>query len=254
MKILAAETATGWQSVALLDGARVLTSSHEEAGGAHARKLLPTIDRLLLESELSLAALDGLAVSVGPGSFTGLRVGLATMMGFRMITGLPLAAVPTLEAMAWNLRHADRPLCPILKARTGAVYWAMYRWTTDGRLTQMIEEQVGSLERLAQSIAGPTIVLGEGWQAYKDELRRLLGPNVREVVEAPQEAMRASAVSVGLAGLERLARQDVAPVGLSPRYVQRPEAELKEIRGLARPKVTRRQSTVTGSGRGPCLT
>ncbi|MGH7164601.1 MAG: tRNA (adenosine(37)-N6)-threonylcarbamoyltransferase complex dimerization subunit type 1 TsaB [Nitrospiraceae bacterium] len=249
MKILAVETATSWQSVALLDGARVLALSHEEAGGAHARKLLPAIDRLLLESGLSLATLDGLAVSIGPGSFTGLRVGLATMMGFRMITGLPLASVPTLEALAWNFRLADRLLCPILRARTGAVYWAMYRWTTDGRLTQIIGEQVGSMEALAQSITGPTIVLGEGWLAYGDELRRLLGPDAREVVEAPQEAMRASAVSVGLAGLERLARQDLAPLGLSPRYVQRPEAELKEIHGLTRPKVAP-QSHVAGSGRG----
>ncbi len=250
MKILAVETATSWQSVALLDGAHVLASSEEEAGGAHARRLLPTIDRLLLESGLALAALDGLATSIGPGSFTGLRVGLATMMGFRMTTGLPLAAVPTLEAMAWNVRRAERPLCPILKARTGAVYWAMYQWMTDGRLTQISEEQVGPLERLAKSIVGPTIVLGEGWLAHGEELRRLLGADAHKAIEAPQEAMRASAVSVGLAGLERLARQELAPLGLSPRYVQQPEAELKGVRGLTRAKVAQ-QASVAGSGRGP---
>lgn len=237
MKLLAVETATNWQSVAILEGSRVLASSGEEAGGAHAKKLLPIIDRLLRENDLSLGALDGLAVSIGPGSFTGLLVGLATMMGFRMVAGLPLAAVPTLEAMAWNVRHADRPLCPILLARTGAVYWAMYRWTTEGRLTQIRAEQVGSLEELATSIAGPAVVLGEGWLAYGDELRRLLGPEAREVVEAPREAMRASAVSVGLAGLERLARQDLAPLGLAPRYVQQPEAVLKEVPSLTRAKV-----------------
>lgn len=230
MKLLAVETATGCQSVAVLDGTAVLARSDEDVQGAHARWLIPTIDRVLTSSGLTLASLEGLAVSIGPGSFTGLRVGLATMMGIRMVTGIPLAAVPTLEAMAWNLRDPDQILCPILKARAGEVYWAQYRWTSAGALTMIMEEQVGPLERAARSMEGPTLVFGEGWQLYGDELCRLLGLREGDLREAPREAMAASAVSVGLAGLARLARGEVAGQGLSPRYVQRAEAELNLAR------------------------
>lgn len=238
MKLLAVETATGRQSVAILEGATVLARSDEEAGGAHARWLVPAIDRLLAACDLSLAGLDGLAVSIGPGSFTGLRVGLATMMGFRTVTGLPLAAVPTLEALAWNHREAGRTLCPILRARRGEVYWALYRWTSELALTRVSEERVGSFRTWAESVAGSILVLGEGWQANRDELRRALGDRAVRVEEAPSAAMAASAVSVGLAGLERLARNGRASQGVAPLYVQRAEAEVAwERRASAGPSV-----------------
>ena len=81
--VLAIDTATVWQSVALLRGERVLALVEQDADGSHARSLMGAIDRVLRESSLSLKDLQGLAVSIGPGSFTGLRVGLATMLGFR---------------------------------------------------------------------------------------------------------------------------------------------------------------------------
>ena len=229
MKILAVETATSRQSVAVLDGPRVLARSDEETAGSQARLLIPTIDRLLKASGLTLSSLEGLAVSIGPGSFTGLRVGLATMLGLRATTGLPLAAVPTLEAMVRNVPRDDVPLCPILKARTGEVYWGLYRWTGAGTLQILEAERVGPLELVVRSFVGPTVVVGDGWATNRNELRRLLGPRAGQVREAPGEAMAASAVSVGLAGLERLARGDIAGQGLSPRYVQRAEAEVKAV-------------------------
>src|SRR2546425_9518338 len=99
MKILAVETATSRQSVAVLDGPRVLARSDEEAAGSQARLLIPTIDRLLKTSGLTLSSLEGLAVSIGPRSFSGLRGGLAAMPGPPATTGLALAAVPTIEGM-----------------------------------------------------------------------------------------------------------------------------------------------------------
>ncbi len=189
MRILAVDTATTWQSVAVLDGTEVLARSDQDAAGAHAKWLVPTIDRVLRANGLTLASLDGLAVSIGPGSFTGLRVGLATMQGFRAVTGLPLVAVPTLEAMAWNLRRASQPVCPILKARAGEVYWAVYQWEGNDMLRCLMEERVGPLELVGRSIEGPTVVFGEGWQIYRDELWRLLGDRARDMCEAHPEAM-----------------------------------------------------------------
>lgn len=237
MRILAVETATSWQSVAIVEGDTVVARSDEDAAGSHARRLVPAIDRLLTSCGMALTDMEGLAVSIGPGSFTGLRVGLATMMGFRLVTGLPLAAVPTLEAMAWNLRGAEPLLCPMLRARTGEVYWAQYQWLPGSVLKQMREEQVGTLEALAQSVPGPALMFGEGWELHKQDFRRLLDRRLCDVVgEAPPEAMRPSAVSVGRAGAERLRRGEIAGQGLSPRYVQRAEAEVMwERRGAVSP-------------------
>jgi tRNA threonylcarbamoyladenosine biosynthesis protein TsaB len=226
VKVLAVETATSRQSVAILDGQSLLARSDEDAQGAHARRLIPAIDRLLQSCRLTVSALDGLVVSIGPGSFTGLRVGLATLLGFRQAAGLPLVAVPTLEALAWNYRASPHSLCPVLKARTGEVYWAVYRWTGAGRLNRISEARVGSLEAMVRSLHGPVVMLGEGWQIYRNELRALLGSRLSDVTEAPEEAMAASAVTVGLAGLERLAQGLVERTGLSPLYVQRAEADV----------------------------
>ena len=119
MKLLAVETATRCQSVAIVEDHQVLAEESHPECASHASVLIPTIDRLLQSLGLSVPKLDGLAVSVGPGSFTGLRVGLSTMMGFRLATQLPLVTVPTLEAMAWNVKGEGRPVCPILKASRG---------------------------------------------------------------------------------------------------------------------------------------
>jgi tRNA threonylcarbamoyladenosine biosynthesis protein TsaB len=236
VKILAVETATAWQSVAVVEGDRVLARSDEDAAGSHARRLVPAIDRVLASCGMALTDLDGLAVSIGPGSFTGLRVGLATMAGFRAVTGLPLAAVPTLEAMAWNLRGVQRLLCPVLRARSGEVYWAQYQWLPDGSLKQVQEERAGTLEELVRSVPTPAIVFGEGWLLHREELGRVLGGRSAEMKEGPAEAMHPSAVSVGRAGAERLRRGEAAGPGLSPRYVQRAEAEMAwERRGAVSP-------------------
>src|SRR2546430_10413389 len=131
MKILAVETATSRQSAAVRDGRRVLARSDEEAAGSQARLLIPTIDRLLKASGLTLSSLEGLAVSIGPRSFTGLRGGLATMLGLRATTGLPLAAVAALEAVVRNVPRDDVALCPLLNGRTGEVDCGLYRWSGD---------------------------------------------------------------------------------------------------------------------------
>ncbi len=236
MKVLAVDTATAWQSVAVLDDREVLARADEDADRAHAKRLVPAIDRVLASCGMALTDLDGLAVSIGPGSFTGLRVGLATMLGFRMVTGLPLAAVPTLEAMAWNLRGVELPLCPMLKARAGEVYWSLYQWRDGGTLQSLQDERVGPVGTVAQSLRGPVMVFGEGWRLHGKELRPVLAENAIDVREAPSTASYPSAVSVGLAGLARLRRGDIAGRGVAPKYVQRAEADVVwDRRGPASP-------------------
>jgi tRNA threonylcarbamoyladenosine biosynthesis protein TsaB len=248
------DTATAYQSVAVLDETTILAEAGRDAEGSHAKLLLGATEQVLRTAGLALKDLDGFALSIGPGSFTGLRVGLATLLGFRSVLGTPLVAVPTLEAMAWNLRSASDRICPVLKSRRNEVYWAAYEWLPGQRLHRLAAEQVGSLERVAGSIQHPVVVLGDGWQAYGGEIKRLLGTRAGLVTEAPAHAMRPSAVSVALAARERFARMEVAGSGIVPFYVQRAEAEItyEETGGMS--PVERRKRRVarrTHAKRGP---
>ena len=223
--MLAVETATGIQSLALVNGDHVVAESHEEACGHHARILVPAVDGLLKSVGWQLSDIEAFAVSIGPGSFTGLRVGLATIMGFRMVTGAKVVTVPTLEAMAWNPQGFQGRLCPVLRSRTGEVYWAFFERQRDG-LQRIAPDRVGSLPAFAASITETTVVYGEGWQANRDEVRRLLGASDRLAVDGPREAASASACSVAFAARRRLAAGELLETTLSPRYVQRADAEL----------------------------
>jgi len=223
MDILAVETGTSLQSIALLREDRVLAHFSQEAKGSHTKILVPAIHEVLSSQSLKPSDLNGLAVSIGPGSFSGLRVGLATVTGFRMALEIPLVTVPTLEAMAWNLRGAKLPICPILKARTGIVYWACFRWEGE-KLVQLVPEQIGSLDALVQSLSETTVVFGEGWMLNRDALLKMTG----RMKEAHREAMNASAVNVGLASLARFKTGKFAGYGVGPHYIQPSYAEMKD--------------------------
>jgi tRNA threonylcarbamoyladenosine biosynthesis protein TsaB len=243
MKILAIETATTWQSVAVLEDDLILTMHEQEAGGAHGSLLLPTIDRVLVQSQLQLGDCDGLACSVGPGSFTGIRVGIATCLGLRAATGLPLAPVPTLEAMAWNTSMITIPVCPTLVSRRGELYWAIFRWIEHGRLERVVAEQVGTPEVFAQSLTEPTLVFGAGWSSMEYEIRAALSESVTVTV-GPPHLFKPSAIQVARIGMERLRRGDIAGNLVVPLYVQRVEAEIQYERSGGVSPVARRQQRV----------
>ena len=222
MIILAIETATSMQSLALLDGEQVLAHHDREALGSHTKSLIPGIDQLLSSVSVNISQLEGLAVSIGPGSFTGLRVGLATALGFRLTLGIPIVTVSTLEALAWNFCEVPLPLCPVLKARTGEVYWACFRWEGK-KLVRLIEDRVGTLQDMVQCLSGPILVFGEGWVVNRNDFMQL-----SNVFEEPQDgSMSSSAVNVGLASLSRFKAADFAGQDLGPHYIQRSYAEMK---------------------------
>lgn len=242
MKILAVETATTWQSVAILEDDLILAMHEQEAGGAQGSLLLPTIDRLLSQSGLQLSDLSGLACSIGPGSFTGIRVGIATCLGLRGATGLPLTLVPTLEAMARSLEAATLPVCPMLVSRRGEAYWAIFRWTS-GRLDRVVGEQVGTPRAFAQSLTEPTLVFGAGWSSMESEIRAALSESVTVTV-GPHPVFKPSAIQVAHIGIERLRRGQIAGDLVTPVYVQRAEAEIQYERSGGVSPVARRQQRV----------
>ncbi len=244
MKVLAIETATSWQSVAITEQGRTLALIEQDAEGSHTRLLMPAIDRALKQAGIGLRHLEGLAVSIGPGSFTGLRVGLATVLGFRSVLGIPVALVPTLEAMAWRRKDAGGLVVPVLKSRKNEVYWAVYDWLPGGLLKACGTEQVGTPEALARSLveSGEAVVYGDGWLAYGADVRRFMGTKAAYVWEV--DLQHPSALAVAEAAGARFERHEVAGIGITPRYVQRTEAEVQFERHQDRSSVERRRDRV----------
>ena len=227
MRILALETATLAGSAALLDGGRVIGLSLLDIALTHSERLMAMVDHLLRDCGWDIAQVDGLAVSVGPGSFTGLRVGIATVKGLSLALGLPVAAVPTLDALAGNLPFADVPVCPLLDARKGEVYLSLYRWRGD-RMERQWDYVALPPRAAAERLEPPVIVLGDGVPACLPFLEPL-GAGLRM---APASHTAPSAAVVGLLGHAMLASGETVPgESLEPLYLRPSEAELKARRG-----------------------
>lgn len=127
MKILALDTSTSHMSIAVLDGEKVLASYHEQVDRNHSSMLIPMIDKTLKKAKTNLKDIGGFAVGVGPGSFTGLRIGVVTVKGLAYSSHKPIVAVPTFDAVAENVIGFDGVICPVLDARKNKVYAAFYR-------------------------------------------------------------------------------------------------------------------------------
>ena len=223
MRTLAVETATLAGSAALLEGGQVIGQSLLDIALTHSERLMAMVDRLLQDCGWDIADVDALAVSIGPGSFTGLRVGIATVKGLAMAHGLPVAPVPTLDALACNLPFADAPVCPLLDARKGEVYLSLYRWNED-RMERQWEYLALSPRAAAERLEPPLIVVGDGVAACLPFLSHL-GAGLRV---APASHAAPSAAVVGQLGRGVLASgHAVAAESLEPLYLRPSEAELK---------------------------
>jgi tRNA threonylcarbamoyladenosine biosynthesis protein TsaB len=227
MKLLAVESATLSGGAAILDGDRLLGEITLNIAITHSERLLAAVDRLLADCGLAPADLEGLAVSVGPGSFTGLRVGLATVKGLAMALDLPIAPVPTLDALAARLPFADAPVCPILDARKNEVYLSLYRWHGD-RMCREWDYLALSPELAAAELTAPVILLGDGIEACRPWLDGQ-GDGIRI---APAVQRLPAAATVAELGHAVLAAGDgVGAEALVPLYLRPSEAELKARRG-----------------------
>lgn len=222
MNVLAVETGTSLPSVALLKDGTPLVSAGCQPGQFLTSQLLPTIDRLLSSVGVPVTDLHGLAVAIGPGSFTGLRIGLATMTALRVARQIPLVGVSTLEGLAWNVGPTRLPILSAVAIKPGSVYWGLYQW--EGvTLLRMREEAMGTVDEALQSVMGfrEILVVGDGWSQNQQGFSRNGGPMIRPVsVEGGP-----SAQGIGMAGLALLARGQLLPEGSSPHYLQLSYAE-----------------------------
>lgn len=222
--LLALETTAERGSIALFDEEHLLGEVWLDAGERHAASLLVCLDRLLAEQKCALERVDRIALAIGPGSFTGLRIGLATALGLAFGTDRLLVPVPTLAALATQARIAGL-VAPILDARRLEVYGGLY--STDGR--ERVADSCSSVSEFLSRLPNAETIafLGGGAELYRVQISERIGARA---VFLPADAGCLRASSVGRLGLRLAAEgQAVAPERVELRYLRRAEAESKRL-------------------------
>lgn len=226
MNILAVDTATEVCGVALArDGGDVVAELCLNQGRTHTDTLMAAIDAVLRLADFSLKQVDAFAVTRGPGSFTGLRIGISTVKGLALATGKPMVGVSTLTALACRAPEGIARICPMIDARRRQVYWSLYERRKEG-LVQVHPETVGPPREAADQVSGPCLFVGNGARLYSEQLRTDLSqPQWFLAAGAGLDTLSAAAVA-RLAG-EQLARGERADVHrFAPVYIRPSDAHV----------------------------
>lgn len=183
MKVLAIEASGNVASVAVASEEKILAEITTDSKKTHSQTLLPMIDEVLKKSESSVADMDFIAISKGPGSFTGLRIGSATAKGMAFAANKKIVEVGTLEAMAYGVSDMDAVICPMLDARNKNVFTGFYGVKADGRLEEIDEQQAITLDEAIEKLNRyeKVVLLGDGADAYKEILMEKLSVSYRFV-------------------------------------------------------------------------
>jgi len=172
MKVLAMETSTSKLGVAIADDDSILAEYRSDSALKHSQESIPAIQKVLKEAGCRLSDMDAFAVSIGPGSFTGLRVGVSVIKGLNLVTRAPVVAVPTLDVIAYNSAGSRIPVCVMVDARKGNVYSCLYKEGKYG-IIRIWDHLLISPEELADRIkneAGETLFSGDGIPAYRNTI------------------------------------------------------------------------------------
>ena len=225
MKILALETSAKAVSAAVTEHGKVLCSGYQDTGLTHSRTLMPIVEHILKNTGLTMADIDAVAVAAGPGSFTGIRIGVAAAKGLAFAADKPAIPVSTLAAMARNVAFADGLIICAMDARRQQVYNALFE-AKDGTLTRLTEDRAIALADLLQEIKDdprPKTVLGDGGQLC----RSFLEANGVPCRLAPPHLVMQNAMSVALEA-EKLAAAGtlLSAQELEPTYLRPPHADL----------------------------
>jgi len=228
--ILAIETATGCGSVSVTRGGsrngRLLAEATAHPDITHSRRLLGSVDWVMQAAGVEWPDLDGVALSLGPGSFTGLRIGMAAAKGIVLALGVPLLAVSTFDGMALSCPVIDRPLWCLLDARKQEVYASCFLPGEDGRPELHKKAFAVKPEVLAEEINQPSLIAGPGVDAYQD-----IFAAVKDVRLIPAALSSPRAARTGFLAAEQLAAGNILdPAGAVPLYVRASDAEINLTR------------------------
>lgn len=226
MKILAIESSAVTASVAIVTDDTITAEYTINYKKTHSQTLLPMIDEICEMTDTVMDSIDVFAVSTGPGSFTGLRIGAATGKGLAMAAGKPMAAVPTLDALAYNIYGTDKLICPIMDAKRSNVYSNIYYYDETNRLCRVRDISLVSIEELINELnemAKPVIFLGDGVTPAREIFEKKL--------TCPYEYAPANVALQKASGVAMAARQIADDGGLidsdelRPDYLRPSQAE-----------------------------
>ena len=227
MKILSLDTSAEVCTAAICENKKLIAEMTVNTGNTHSQTLLPTVEQILKISETSFDDIDCYACSTGPGSFTGVRIGVATIKGIAYGKNKPCVSVSTLEALAYNLIGYDGIICPVMNARRNQVYNALFE-CKNGVLTRLCDDRALSIEELdagLSEIDKPIYLVGDGYditvKGFKKTATRFV----------PERLRVQSAYSVACCALEKynsgdiLTDRDIAPIYLRPSQAERERNE-----------------------------
>ncbi len=225
MKVLAVDTATKSCSVAVVSDEQILAEMTILNEQTHSKHLMDLISSTIKISGLELKDLDGFAVTRGPGSFTGLRIGISTVKGLAAASEKPIVGISTLNALASQFSFSPYLICPVLDARKNEVYCSTYRFT-DTTLRNIMHEQVLSLEQAISNINETCLFIGDGVYANKKIIIDKLEEFAKFAIPC-QNVIRAS--SVALLGISKIRSNNTENTEtFIPNYIRKSEAELKK--------------------------
>lgn len=222
MTILGVDTSTRSCSAAIVAETGLLAEITLDNDQTHARHVMALVDRVLALAGVALNTLDGFAVTRGPGSFTGLRIGLSTIMGLGQATGKPIVTVSSLEVLAAQVPSVPMPIVSMIDAYRNEVYLAAYRYDKN-QLNRFIEETVIDPEKISDLIQEPSLLVGNGTATYRRVLVNHLG---ERAMFTPNRLHTIRGATVAELGLMQLTSKGCEAKHITPVYLRKSDAEL----------------------------
>ena len=224
MKVIGIDTSTMMGSVGIIDDSRPLGQYSLNIETTHSERLMEAVSGLIESVRITLDQIDCLAISIGPGSFTGLRIGLGTVKGLSMASDKVVVPVSTLEALAFNTPFCRHLICPLLDAKKNEVYTALFKYADDGSIIRLTDDLVISPGLLTGRIKEPVMFTGDGVYVYKELLMSHLGGLA---YFAPANTILPSGISVAMIGLRNFQKGMAGTGSLVPLYIRKSEAEIR---------------------------
>ena len=227
MIILSIDSSTPVAGISVSDGNKLLGEVMINTQNTHSEKLMPMVQQILNDLQMNIQQIDAVAVTCGPGSFTGLRIGMATAKGIVQGGNKKLIAIPTLDCLAQNLKHYPGVICPIMNAQKKQVYTAIYR-TAEGKLERLSDYQAIEADKLAEQLLtlNETVwFTGDGVEAFADVFKEKLGDRCR-LADGNTVLPRASALAMLAA--ERAEKEEFDDLYQAELiYIRKSEAEVQ---------------------------
>lgn len=240
MKILGIESSSLVASVALLHDDKILAEYTLNHKKTHSQTLLPMLDEIVRITDTKLDELDAIAISAGPGSFTGLRIGAATAKGMGMALDKPLLAISTLEATAYNFMHTGALICPIMDARRNQVYNALFKYEKEFlRLSEDRALDIYELIEELRAFASEVIFLGDGVPVYREIIEKEMK---QKASFAPPHLSRQRAAALAALGAEYYQKRLFTSADeMRPFYLRKSQAEREKEERAAREEAPQKQ-------------